>query len=151
MTLSQPTRRLALTVAALAFALLPGCAIARMSVNDPLDAAAVRQLQPGVSTAADVVQVLGAPTDVVSLGRRSAYRYDAEKTKVAGLVLILFNMAHRDTRADRVWVFFDEDQRLTHVASTFATHRTQYALPWSDVHGEGDAAKADAKRKGMQP
>lgn len=151
MPLPNSTRRLALAISALALALLPGCALARMSVNDPLDPAAVRQLQPGVSTAADVVELLGAPTDVVSLGRRSAYRYDAEKTKIAGLVLILFNMAHRDTRSDRVWVFFDEDQRLSHLASTFATHRTQYALPWSDVHRETDGTRADAKRKGLQP
>jgi len=135
----------------LALSVAPACTLGRMSENEPLDPTAVRALEPGVSTAAQVVAVLGAPTDVVPIGRRSAYRYDAQKTKVAALVLIVFNMGHVDRRSDRVWVFFDEEDRLTHVAATFASHRTKYALPWSDVHSEKSMRKADAKREGMQP
>ncbi|GDY01846.1 hypothetical protein LBMAG49_11750 [Planctomycetota bacterium] len=106
-------------------------------------------LKPGTTTAKEVVERLGAPTDIVQLGRRVAYRYDASVTKSAGLVLILFNMFGQDTRTDRVFVFFDEKDVLTHYGATFAVHRTQYALPWQNVHDASDNAERDAKRPGV--
>ncbi len=134
---------------ALALVVPTGCAIGRMSVNEPLDARAIEPFEPGVTTAAEVVDALGAPSDVVQLGRRSAYRYDSQVAKGTGLVLLIVNFGHMDSRSDRVWVFFDEDDRLTHVAGTFATHRTRYALPWSDVHDPKRAARADRRRPGL--
>ncbi len=67
----------------------------------------------------------------------------------AGLILIVFNMFAQDTRSDRVWVFFDEKDVLTHFGATFAVHRTQYALPWEDVHEVEDNAARDADRPGV--
>ena len=128
---------------------LTACGIGRMESNDPIDAEAVRSLTPWRTTAKEVVEKLGAPTEVVQLGKRSAYRYDASSAKSAGLVLVVFNMFAQDMRTDRVWAFFDENEVLTHVGSTFGTHRTQYALPWENVHeGEDDAAR-DAQRPGV--
>jgi hypothetical protein len=128
---------------------LASCGIARMESNDPIDAEAVRSLAPGRSTARDVVEKLGAPTEVVQLGRRSAYRYDASSSKSAGLVLVVFNMFAQDMRTDRVWAFFDEKDVLTHIGSTYGTHRTQYALPWEDVHESEDDVIRDAQRPGV--
>ena len=76
----------------LSLLLLPACAILRQETNDPIDAVVIGSLQPGTTTAREVVEKLGAPTEVVQLGRRTAYRYDASCTKGAGLILILFNM-----------------------------------------------------------
>jgi len=123
---------LALLAALAAFA--PGCALGRTSVNDPISAAALERLVPGQSTAADVVALLGAPTDVVQLGKRSAYRYEHEKTKRAAALLLLVVVFNQDTRQDRVWVFFDENGVLTHVGSTLTADKAEYAMPWSDVH-----------------
>jgi hypothetical protein len=120
-----------------------------MNVNEPLDALAIAPFEPGVTTAADVVEALGAPSDVVQLGRRSAYRYDAMVSKGAGLVLLVVNLGHMDSRSDRIWVFFDEDDVVTHVAGTFATHRTRYALPWTDVHTAERSERADRGRPGV--
>ena len=137
-----------------AFLLLPlsipaGCAFARQDVNEPLDVATVRELVPGKTTAREVVERLGAPTDVVQLGRRTAYRYDATSGKSTLLILLLINFANQDTRSDRVWVFFDEKDVLTHCGATFGTHRTQYALPWEDVHEAEDNQVRDAERPGV--
>ena len=130
--------------------LLPAaCAIGRQETNGPLDAVAVASLQPGVTTARQVVEKLGAPTEVVQLGKRTAYRYDASVTKSAGVILLVFNMFAQDTRSDRVWVFFDEHDVLSHYGSTFAVHRAQYALPWEDVHEDSDNAERDALRPGL--
>jgi hypothetical protein len=128
--------------------LLPACAFGRQDTNEPIDIPTVRGLVPGKTTAREVVERLGAPTDVVQLGKRTAYRYDGTTTKSTVLFLLLINFGNQDTRADRVWVFFDEKDVLTHCGSSFGTHRTQYALPWEDVHEASDNEARDAERPG---
>lgn len=130
------------------FLLLPACAFGRQDVNEPIDAPTVRGLVLGRTTAREVVERLGAPTDVVQLGRRTAYRYDGATTKSTVLFLLLINFGNQDTRSDRVWVFFDENDVLTHCGASFGTHRTQYALPWEDVHEAADNEARDADRPG---
>lgn len=110
-------------------ALLPGCFWSRSSTNEPLDPALVSQLVPGQSTASDVVGLLGAPTEVVQLGRRTAYRYNHTFEKQAALFMIVLGLRGVDTQEDRVWVFFDEDLVLTHVGSTFDAEKTTYSIP----------------------
>lgn len=127
---------------------LAACAFARQDTNEPLDAPTIRAFVPGVTTAREVTERLGAPTEVVQLGRRTAYRYDATAAKSTALFLVLINFARQDTRSDRLWVFFDENDVLTHYGATFGTHRTQYAMPWEDVHEAADNASRDAGRPG---
>jgi hypothetical protein len=81
-----------------------------------------------------VVDRLGAPVDVVQLGRRSAYRYQFTSSKREVLFLLVLGLYNQDTRSDRIWVFFDEKQVLTHVGSTFQGAETEYAMPWEDLH-----------------
>ena len=130
---------------------LAACAIARQDTNDPIDAEVVRSLVPGTTTAREVTERLGAPTEVVQLGKRTAYRYDATTAKSAVLFLLVVNFGNQDTRSDRVWVFFDEHEVLTHYGASFGTHRTQYAMPWEDVHEAGDNQSRDAGRPGVGP
>jgi hypothetical protein len=129
--------------------LAAGCALARQDTNEPLDPEVVRSLVPGTTTAREVVERLGAPTEVVQLGRRTAYRYDATTTKSALLFLVVVNFGNQDTRSDRLWVFFDENDVLSHCGASFGTHRTQYALPWEDVHEAEDNQLRDAERPGV--
>ncbi|HED67102.1 MAG TPA: hypothetical protein ENJ09_16285 [Planctomycetes bacterium] len=110
---------------------LSGCFVQRTFVNRPLEPERVQSLVPGKTTAAEVVQLLGAPNEVVQLGRRSAYRYEHDQEKTAGLFLILFLMNNRDTQSDRTWVFFDENDVLTHVGTTREADTAAYATPWS--------------------
>lgn len=130
--------------------LAAGCAIARQATNDPIDAETVRTFVPGTTTAREVVEHLGAPSEVVQLGRRSAYRYDATVAKGAVLLLLLVNFGNQDTRSDRLWVFFDDRDVLTHYGASFATHRAQYAMPWEDVHEAVDSESRDAERAGVR-
>lgn len=110
--------------------LCSGCFLQRTQFQQPIDAERVAQLVPGQSTAAEVVELLGAPNEVVQLGRRSAYRYQHDQEKVAGLFLIIIAFNNRDTQVDRTWVFFDENDTLTHVGSTLEAEDTEYAMPW---------------------
>lgn len=133
---------LARSVAVLALALpLGGCLMSREHVNEPLDPAKLEALQPGVSTGADVARVLGGPSEVVQLGRRSAWRYEYALTKRAGLFLLVLVLQNVDTRSDRVWVFFDEQGVLTHVARSFEAADAEWAMPWADVESGGEDAK----------
>lgn len=129
--------------------LLPACAFARQDTNDPIDATVVHTFTPGKTTARDVTAALGAPTEVVQLGKRTAYRYDATTQKSTVLFLLLVNFANQDGRSDRLWVFFDENDVLTHHGASYGTHRTQYAMPWEDVHEAADNQSRDAKRPGV--
>lgn len=116
---------------------------------EPLDPMVIQSLRPGETTAREVVERLGGPTEVVQLGRRTAYRYDATRSKSAALVLVVFNMFGQDTRSDRLWAFFDENDVLTHYGVSYGTHRTQHALPWEDPHEPEDNAARDAERPGV--
>ena len=132
------------------FCCLSACAFGRQDTNEPLDPEIVRTFVPGKTTAREVTERLGAPTEVVQLGRRTAYRYDGATTKSTVLFLLVVNFANQDTRSDRVWVFFDDNDVLTHFGSWWGTHRTQYALPWEDVHEASDNQSRDAERPGVQ-
>ena len=113
--------------------LLPGCFIARTHVDQPIDPAAVSRLQPGTTTAAEVVELLGAPREVLQLGRRSAYRFQHDQVKTEGLFLLVLFLANRDSQADRTWVFFDENDVLTHVGTTLDADKAEYRMPWSSI------------------
>ncbi|MEZ5964197.1 MAG: hypothetical protein R3F56_10165 [Planctomycetota bacterium] len=128
--------------------LLASCFVSRDAVSEPLDHQIVARLQPGVTTAAEAVRLLGAPSHVVELHDRSAYYYEAKISKDAAFSIILLTFSNTDTRTDRLWLFFDASDRLTHVASTLGVHRARYAMPWSDLHDQQAQQAADARRLG---
>lgn len=115
--------------------LLGGCFLSRGTVNEPLATGAVDSLEVGVSTSTEVLEALGAPNDVVQLGKRSAWRYDFTTQKRAGVLLIIVGVLNEDTRSDRIWAFFDENGVLTDLGSTFQGEDPMYAMPWVDIHG----------------
>src|SRR5262245_18653680 len=114
--------------------LAPACVLARASENKPLVEGALRSLRPGSTTAREAVELLGAPADIVQLGKRSAYPYRFTSTKTAGLTLAVVNFYNDDSRSDRAWLFFDENQVLTHMGVTLEGDQTEYAMPWEDIH-----------------
>jgi hypothetical protein len=122
-------------LAALLLSSLPACAIGRMTVNEPIDPRRVAELVPGTSTAADATRILGAPSEVIQLGARTAYRYNFEQSKHAGFTIIVLTFYNRDTRGDRVWLFFDAADVLTHVGTTIEGDDPHYVMPWQDLEG----------------
>lgn len=122
-----------LLVALLAAGFLSSCFISRDRANEPLKKEQIDSLTVGTSTATDVVNTLGAPTEVVQLGKRSAWRYDFTTTKTSGFTLIVVTFMNEDRRSDRCWLFFDEGDTLRHVGTTLDAADTQYAMPWQEV------------------
>lgn len=111
-----------------------GCFLSRGMTNEPVQRALVDQLVPAEATAADATRLLGAPNEVVQLGNRTAYRYDFTTLKRAGFTLFVVTVFNEDTRSDRVWLFFDAQDRLSHVGKTFEGDDARYAMPWQKVH-----------------
>ena len=88
---------------------LSSCFLGRTGVNEPLDPALVRSIKPG-TTAAEVVAKMGAPDEVVQLGRRTAYRYSHTVELGTGSYWLFLGLYNEDSRRDMAWFFFDEDQ-----------------------------------------
>lgn len=120
-------------VAVLAAFLCSACFISRDRANEPLEKQRIDALVIGQAKAADVAAALGAPTEVVQLGRRSAWRYDFTTQKTSGFTLIVVTFLNTDKRSDRCWLFFDEGDVLRHVGTTLDADDTRYAMPWQDV------------------
>lgn len=110
----------------------PGCFLNKSQRHSPLSAWAIAALEPGVSTARDVVEALGAPNEVVQLGRRSAYRYDHSVEKQEGLFLLVIALRGIDAQEDRAWFFFDEQDVLTHAGATLSANTAEYRMPILD-------------------
>jgi len=102
--------------------------MAEMTIGQPLESSAISQLQPNHSSAQDVADLLGAPNEVVELGNKSAWLYEAQKERLAGIFLLVFGTSGQDTQFDRCWVFFDENGLLTHIASSLEANNAEYKL-----------------------
>jgi len=110
---------------------LGSCFMGQVTVDEDLDPQAIAQLQAGKSTAADVLQLLGAPSEVVELGNKSAWLYQSQNTKQMGLYMLVFGAYGEDTQFDRAWVFFDEDGTLTHFGENRNAASSEYHLSGS--------------------
>jgi len=117
----------------LALLLLPGCFLSRETTNEPLLRDLIEGLQVGKTTATEAAEILGAPSEVVELGDRSAWRYEHVVSKTAGFTLILVTFVNDDRRADRCWLFFDAKDVLVHVGTTLDAADARYAMPWQDI------------------
>lgn len=110
--------------------LLSGCLVSKTSSHAALDAEAVGAIEPGTTTAQEVLDLLGAPNEVVQLGKRSAFRYDHSIQKQSGLFLIIIALRGVDTQQDRAWIFFDEQGVVSHAGATFEAEQAEYDVPF---------------------
>jgi outer membrane protein assembly factor BamE (lipoprotein component of BamABCDE complex) len=129
------TRTLPIVLTFLAL-LSPSCFTSRTTVNAPVHGDIAASFVPGQTTAKDVVEKLGAPAEVVQLGSRTAYRYDYTVEKRSGFTLIIVSFLNEDTRSDRVWLFFDAKDVLTHAGATLEAADARYAMPWQETHAK---------------
>ncbi len=70
----------------------------------------------GTTTRQEVLQLLGAPSQLVSLENGTALYYVSEKTKGEGMILFLYNQRKDTTTYDRAVFFFGADDILTDFA-----------------------------------
>ena len=76
------------------------------------------QLESGKSTRADVMNLLGPPSQIIALEDETALYYLFERTSGEGYILVLYNRFTVDARYDRAVFFFDEND----VLREYSTH-----------------------------
>ena len=105
---------------ALLFSLLSACAQYenKRGVDVTWQNEITNGLVKGESTRREVLELLGPPSQVISLEDESVLYYLFEHSEGEGLILILYNRMKIDTRYDRAIFFFDENDVLTE----YATH-----------------------------
>ena len=67
----------------------------------------------GTTTRADVLELLGPPSQIVSLKAETAFYYMLEATRSKGVILVVYNNRNERTRYDRAVFFFDAENVLT--------------------------------------
>ena len=107
-------------LATLLLGFLAGCAQydSKRGVDVVWQADAVKELEAGKTTRAQVLKLFGPPSQVISLDDESVLYYLFEHSEGQGLILIVYNRVQVDTAYDRAIFFFDENDVLT----DYATH-----------------------------
>ena len=108
-------RRALLVSLMLSLNLLGACAQfdSKRGVEVNWQTAVTDKLTRGESTRANVLALLGPPSQVIALDGETALYYLFEQSKGDGLILIVYNRMRIDTRYDRAIFFFDEHDVLT--------------------------------------
>jgi outer membrane protein assembly factor BamE (lipoprotein component of BamABCDE complex) len=96
----------------------------------PFDAAKLDTLTVGKSTAAQVTEILGAPSEIVKLSNGNAYIYRRSLSKGTGLWLLIVSFGNYDEHHDQIVIFFDKKNIMTHYGVTLDAHKATYGLPF---------------------
>jgi hypothetical protein len=108
-----------------------GCAmIGRDRDFRAFDPKALNSLVPGKTTAGQVTQIFGAPTQVVKLSNGNAYMYTRSTSKGTVVYLILVTFANYDRQYDQIVFFFDKNDILTHFGSSLNAAQAAYGMPF---------------------
>jgi outer membrane protein assembly factor BamE (lipoprotein component of BamABCDE complex) len=119
---------------ALPLLVLGSCVLAETTDGNPLPPQMVAEIQPGVTTRAEVAAMLGAPDEVVYSNREHdplferAFRYRRTKTRQTALFLLLFSTFQSETRWDHVLVFFDDAGVVENVGVALDRDDAEYGL-----------------------
>jgi len=96
----------------------------------PFDASGLDKLIPGKSTAAQVTEILGAPSEIVKLSNGNAYIYRRSLSKGTGLWLLIVSFGNYDVHYDQIVIFLDKKNIMTHHGVTLDAHKATYGLPF---------------------
>lgn len=93
-------------------------------------------LEPGRSTRADVLRLLGPPDEIFwsreeKEGPRyeQAFRYEHDVSRSTLLFLVIFGTWRNDTKRDEVVVFFDSAGVVENVSSRFDADSAHHGFP----------------------
>jgi outer membrane protein assembly factor BamE (lipoprotein component of BamABCDE complex) len=73
---------------------------------------------PGQTTRSEVMEALGPPSQILTVGEETAFYYMLEMTEKKGLILLIYNTRDERTSYDRAVYFFDANDVLTDFAHT---------------------------------
>lgn len=106
--------------------LLEGCAFSRGTLGDDIKAEAIAALQKGVTTKAEVVNLMGAPDRLVQLNGRDVFQYYRYDAKAGSLLLILLNFTRLSIKSDDLFVILNRDGIVEDVISSQRTNGLEF-------------------------
>jgi hypothetical protein len=109
---------------------LGGCFFGKKMDDRPWPAEAVARLQPGKTTKAEVLQLLGPPKEIIRLLESEAYMYVHAVEKNTSTFLVLINLSRSDRQYDAVTVIINRQDVVTAVGSRFTAGEAEYGFPW---------------------
>lgn len=112
--------------------LATGCYFAKTKEHRPWDAELVAKIEPGKTTKAQVLQLLGPPKQIVRLLDSEAYMYSHAVNKETGTYLLIINLSRSDTQFDAITVIINRQDLVTAVGHRFDAEQAGYGFPWQD-------------------
>ena len=102
-------------LAALACAVAPACISTESDrgIQPSWKQIGADALVDGETTRNEVLELLGPPSQILSLGEETAFYYMLEKTRGRGVILIVYNDRSEKTVYERAVFFFDREGVLT--------------------------------------
>lgn len=97
-------------IAALVFPALQGCAAlsSQRGTENLWRSADASQWKPGETTDKDILNVLGPPSQLISLNDEVVYYYMLEKTKKRTMIFFVYNTTKEAVTYDRAMFIFDK-------------------------------------------
>ena len=116
--------RLPVILAVAATLVLSGCVQfkSRRGIEVAWQDQVVAELEKGKSTRADVLALLGPPSQVIALEDETVLYYLFEKAEGEGVILIVYNSFDIGTRYDRAIFFFDDNDVLSDYSTKVHAH-----------------------------
>ena len=96
----------------------------------PFDAEQLVSIRPGETTAKEITELFGAPTNIVEMSNGNAFIYQRSISKGTFIWLILLSFGNYDNQTDQVVFFFDNQDLLTHYGVSLNADKASYGLPF---------------------
>lgn len=108
-----------------------GCCVLGKNMEGPkIDAGGLDKLAVNQTTATEIAEIFGAPSQVVKLSNGNAYIYRRSVAKATAVWLLFVSMGRYDKHYDQIVFFFDNNDMLTHYAASFNVGEASYGLPF---------------------
>jgi hypothetical protein len=120
-----------LTPAVLFILVCSGCFVLGTNKNyHAFDSEALGNVQPGQTTAAEILSLFGAPTEMVEMSNGNAYVYHRSVAKGTVVWLVLISFGNYDKQTDQLVFFFDNNDLLTHYGMSLNAKDAKYGFPF---------------------
>ena len=124
-------KKFAMLLALIFLSICAGCfAFGTNKEYQPFDAKQLASIQPGKTTANEITELFGSPTNVVEMSNGNAFIYQRSISKGTFIWLILFSFGNYDSQTDQVVFFFDNQDLLTHYGVSLDADKAKYDLPF---------------------
>ncbi len=95
-----------------------------------LAASGLSKIETGETTASELTEIFGAPTQVEKMSNGNAYIYKHSLTKATGVSLLILSFGNYETQYDQMVFFFDINDVLTHYGVSLKAKEASYGLPF---------------------